>query len=123
MGKQVAVTLDEDIKPNYVVSTVLAPAFAVAAGELVLWVGNSWTAGAQSTITGLRQCLEGLRENGTTTPATDKNSYAKVASPGLKKDVSTGFNVTDLTLLTGTVTVGAGTKAVVGVATTFTEDL
>jgi hypothetical protein len=42
MGVQVAVTLDTQLKPNYVVSTVLTAAFAPANGELVLWIGNAY---------------------------------------------------------------------------------
>ncbi|GAG43196.1 unnamed protein product, partial [marine sediment metagenome] len=42
MGVQVAITLSEQLKPSYTVSTVLAPAFAVAAGECVLWIGNDF---------------------------------------------------------------------------------
>jgi hypothetical protein len=123
MGVQVAVTLDTMIKPNYVVSTVLAPAFAVAAGELVVWIGNDHNAGASFEITGVRKCLDGIRDFGSTTPTTGKHSYAKLARPGFLKDVSTGENVADITTLTGTVTVTAGTKAVVGVTTLFTTEL
>lgn len=87
MGIQVAITLDDDIKPNYVVSTVLAASFLVTTTELILWVGNAWAGGAQEQIGGLRQCLQKIRENGTQTPLTTNQSYAKVAAPGLTKDV------------------------------------
>jgi len=123
MGVQVAVTLDGMLKPNYTVSTVLAPAFAVSTSELVIWIGNDHGAGYSFEVTGIRKCLDKIRDFGSTTPASGKHSYAKLAAPGYVKDVSTGANVADLTLLTGTVTVGAGTKAVVGVGTTFTDDL
>ena len=123
MGVQVAITLDNQLKPDYVVSTVLAPAFAVAAGVLVVWIGNAHGGGKLFEVTGIRKCLEAIRQNGSTTPGSGNHSYAKLAYPGYLKDVSTGFNVTDLTLLTGTVSVSIGTKAVVGVGTTFTDDL
>jgi len=123
MGVQVAITLDSEIKPSYAVSTVLAPAFAVAAADLVLWVGNAHAQGKHFEITALRKCLNRIRDNGATTPTSGNHSFAKLAAPGYVKDVSSGFNVTDLTLLTGTVTVSAGTKLVVGVGTTFTDDL
>jgi hypothetical protein len=123
MGIQVAVTLDDMIKPNYTVSTVLAPAFAVAAGALVIWVGNDHNAGKSFEITGVRKCLDAIRDFGSTTPASGKHSYAKLAAPGFLKDVSTGENVADITTLTGTVTITAGLKAVVGVGTLFTTEL
>ncbi len=123
MGVQVAVTLDSQLKPDYVVSTVLAPAFAVAAGALVVWVGNAHGGGKHFEVSGIRSCLEKIRELGTPTPSSGQHSFARVAKPGFKHEVVTGADVADLTLLTGTVTVGIGTKAVVGVATTFTADL
>jgi hypothetical protein len=123
MGVQVAITLDSQLKPNYTVSTVLAPAFAVAAGELVAWWGNDLGAGKHFEVTGVRKCLEGLRSGGTLTPTSGKHSYGKVTAPGFSSAVSTGFDVADITTLTGTVTVSAGTKAVVGVATLFTTEL
>ena len=92
MGIQVAITLDNDIKPDYVVSTVLAANFLVGTTELILWIGNAWTGGAQEQIGALRQCLEYIRENGTETPLTTAQSYAEVAAPGLKKDVNGAFN-------------------------------
>ena len=123
MGTTVTVTLDGQLKPNYTIATVLAPAFVVDVDELVLWIGNNHGAGYSFEITGIRKCLDKIRDFGSTTPASGKHSYAKLAAPGYVKDVSTGANVTDLTSLTGTVTVGAGTKAVAGTATTFTTDL
>jgi hypothetical protein len=123
MGVQVAVTLDGMIKPNYTVSTVLAPAFAVAAGELVIWIGNDHGAGYSFEITGIRKCLDAIRDFGSTTPTSGKHSYAKLAAPGYLKDVSTGEDVADTTTLTGTVSVTAGTAAVVGVGTLFTTEL
>ena len=122
MGVQVAVLLDSQLKPNYTVSTVLAPAFVVAAGACVVWIGNAHLGGKHFEVTGIRKCLQALRESGSTTPESGNHSFAKVAAPGFTKDVSKGFNVTDLTLLTGTVTVTIGTKAVVGVGTTFLTD-
>ena len=123
MGVQVAITLSEQLKPSYTVSTVLAPAFAVAAGECVLWIGNAYAGSKHTQNVGIRNCLEKIREGGSFTPASGQHSYAKVAAPAFKSQVSTGFDVADITLLTGTVTVGIGTKAVVGVGTTFTTDL
>ena len=123
MGTQVAITLDSQLKPNYVVSTVLAPAFAVAAGVLVVWIGNAHGGGKHFEVTGIRACLNRLRENGTTTPSTGKHSFAKVAQPGIKSQISTGFDVADTTTLTGTVSVTAGTAAVTGVSTLFLTEL
>ena len=123
MGVQVAITLDGQLKPDYVVSTVLAPAFAVAAGVCLVWIGNAHGGGKHMEVTGIRRCLEKLREAGTTTPTTGKHSFAKVAKPAFKSGVATGFDVADVTALTGTVTVGAGTAAVVGVGTAFETEL
>jgi len=123
MGVQVAVTLDSEQKPDYAVSTVLAPAFVVAPADLVVWIGNDHGGNKHFEVTGMKACLGKLRDIGTPTPASGNHSYAKVVQPGIKSQISTGANVTDLTLLTGTVTVGAGTKAVVGEATTFLTDL
>jgi hypothetical protein len=123
MGVQVAVTLDDMLKPKYTVSTVLAPAFAVAAGELVVWIGNAHGGSKHFEVTGLRKCLEAIRRGGSETPSSGLHSYGKVVAPGLQSDVSTGFDVADLTLLTGTVTVVINTKAVTGVGTTFLTDL
>ncbi len=123
MGVQVAITLDSQLKPSYVVSTVLAPAFAVAAGVCLVWIGNAHGGGKHFEVTGIRKCLEKLREVGTPTPTSALHSFAKVASPGFKSAVSTGASVADVTALTGTVTVSAGTAAVVGVSTAFETEL
>ena len=123
MGTKVAVTLDSMIKPDYVVSTQAAIAFAVAAGELVLWIGGSHGQGKHFEVTAIRKCLDAIRDMGATTPTSSKHSYAKIAAPGYTMDASTGANVADTTLLTGTVSVTINTKAVVGVGTTFLTDL
>jgi len=123
MGVQVAITLDTQQKPSYVVSTVLAPAFAVAAGVCLVWIGNAHGGGKHMEVTGIRRCLEKLREAGSTTPSTGKHSFAKVKKPALKSMIATGFDVADVTALTGTVTVSAGTAAVVGVTTEFETEL
>lgn len=123
MGVQVAVTLDTMLKPSYVVSTVLAPAFAVAAGVCVVWIGNAHGGGKHMESTGIRNCLQKIRESGTTTPSSGKHSFGKVAAPAFRSAVVTGFDVADTTTLTGTVTVGAGTDDVVGVSTAFETEL
>ena len=91
MGVQVAVTLDTQLKPNYVVSTVLTAAFAPANGELVLWIGNAHTGTKHEEVSAVKRCLEYIRENGSITPDTiaTNESYAKVASP-FRKDLVTG---------------------------------
>jgi len=123
MGVQVAITLDSQLKPSYVVSTVLAPAFAVAAGVCLVWIGNNHGGGKHFEVTGIKRCLEKIREAGTPTPTSAKHSYAKVQAPGFKTSVLTGASIADVTTLTGTVTVGAGTAAVVGVGTAFETEL
>ena len=91
MGVQVAVTLDTQLKPNYVVSTVLTAAFAPANGELVLWIGNAHTGTKHEEVSAVKRCLEYIRENGSITPDTiaTNESYAKVAAP-FRKDLVTG---------------------------------
>jgi hypothetical protein len=123
MGTQVAVTLDTMLKPSYTVSTVLATAFAAASTKCLLFIGNNHGGGKHFEVTGIRRCLETIRENGSETPTAGKSSYAKVAQPALKSSVSSGFNVAASTALTGTVTVTAGTKIFVGVNTLFTTEL
>jgi hypothetical protein len=94
MGVQVAVTLDTQQKPNYVVSTVLAASFAPANGELVLWIGNAHTGSKHEEVSAIKRCLEYIRENGSTTPDTiaTNESYAKVAAPFLKSGVTGAFD-------------------------------
>ena len=124
MGTTVTVTLDGQLKPSYTVATVLAPAFAVDVDELVLWIGNDHGAGYSFEITGIRKCLDAIRDFGSPTPTSGRHSYAKLAPPGYTKDVSTGESVADLTVLTGTVSVTAGTKTVAGIGyTQFLTDL
>ena len=87
MGVQVAVTLNEQLKPDYAVSTVLAANFLVTTTQLILWVGNAWAGGAHEQISGMKNCLQKIRENGSQTPLTTNQSYAKVAAPALKSQV------------------------------------
>lgn len=91
MGIQVAITLDSQLKPNYVVSTVATAAFAPANGECVLWIGNAHTGTKHEEVSAVKRCLEVIRENGSTTPDTviTNESYAKVAAP-FRKDLVTG---------------------------------
>ena len=87
MGIQVAVTLDDQLKPDYVVSTVLAASFVVETTQLILWTGNAFAGGKSELVSGARRCIEKIRENGSLTPLTTNQSYAKVEAPSLKKDV------------------------------------
>ena len=123
MGTQVAITLDGQLKPDYVVSTVLATAFAAASTKCLLFIGNAHGGGKHMEVTAVRRCLEKIRENGSETPTTGKASYAKVAAPGFKSAVASAFDVAATTALTGTVSVSAGTKAVTGVSTLFESEL
>ena len=94
MGVQVAVTLDSQLKPSYVVSTVLAAAFAPANGELVLWVGATIAPNKHEVVSGVKRCLEKIREGGSVTPDTlaTNESYAKVALPCRKDLVTVVFD-------------------------------
>jgi len=123
MGKQVAITLDSQLKPSYAVSTQAASTFTVEAGELVLFIGASHGGGKAFEVNGIKRCLELIRENGSVTPDNAKESYAKVAAPGRKNQVVGVFNQAPLFTLTGTVTVTIGTAAVVSVGTLFTTEL
>ena len=62
MGTTVTVTLDGQLKPDYTIATVLAPAFAVDVDELVLWIGNDHGAGYSFEVTGIRKCLDKIRD-------------------------------------------------------------
>jgi hypothetical protein len=92
MGVQVAVTLDDMQKPSYVVSTVLAASFLLADTDMVIWIGNAHGGGKHFEVTGIKRCLEFIRENGTVTPTGLNESYAEVAAPGFKKDVNGAFD-------------------------------
>ena len=89
MGVQVAVTLDSELKPNYTVSTVLAASFLPADGDLVLWVGATIAPNKHEVVSGIKRCLEYIREHGSETPTGTNESYAKVALP-CRKDLVTG---------------------------------
>ncbi len=92
MGVQVAITLDDQLKPNYVVSTVAAAAFVVADNQCIVWVGNAHGGGKSFEVNGLKRCLEVIRENGSETPAGVNESYAEVSPPGLKSVVNSAFD-------------------------------
>jgi hypothetical protein len=92
MGVQVAVTLDDQLKPQYVVSTVAAASFLVLTTEMIVWVGDTYTGSKGETISGLKRCGEFIRENGTATPLTTNQSYANTVGPGLKLQVKGEFD-------------------------------
>lgn len=122
MGIKVAATLDSEFKFNYTLSTVLAPAFTIDDDDLAIWIGNAHGMSKSEELEALTNCSNVIRENATETPTGDNESYAETSNV-MQKDVNSAFNSAIDTLLTGTVTVGAGTKAVTGVATTFLTDL
>ena len=92
MGVQVKITLDDQLKPSYVVSTVLAASFLCGTTECLLWIGNAHTGSKAFEVNGIKRCLEYIRENGTTTPTTTNQTYAEVAIPGMKSQVNGAFN-------------------------------
>jgi hypothetical protein len=92
MGVQVAITLDDQQKPAYVVSTVLAANFLVADEELILWIGNAHGGPKSFEVNAIKRVLEFIREAGTTTPTGANESYAEVATPGLKSAVNGAFD-------------------------------
>jgi hypothetical protein len=89
MGIQVAITLDSQLKPDYVVSTVLAASFLVDDDECILWFGNAHTGTKHEEVSAITRCLEKIRENGSATPVGTNESYAKVAAP-FRKDLVVG---------------------------------
>jgi len=122
MGLTITATAGE-LKEDYAVATVLAPAFLLADTDCIVWIGNAFVGGKHEEVSGITRCLEHIRENGATTPTGANESHAEVAFPCLKKDVNSAFNAAIDAVQTGTVTVTAGTAAVVGVATLFTTEL
>jgi hypothetical protein len=92
MGVQVAITLDDQLKPDYVVSTVAAGSFAVLTTQCILFVGASWAGSLHEQVSAVKRCGELIRENGTKTPLTTNQSYAKTVAPALKSQVLIAFD-------------------------------
>lgn len=89
MGVKITVTLDDQIKPLYTVSTQLAASFAIAPTELVVWVGDtSIDFGASYQVTGVRRSAELIIENGNTTPLTTNVTEVIMPAPAYKKDAT-----------------------------------
>ncbi len=92
MGTQVTITLDDQLKPNYVVATVAAASFVLDSTELILWIGDALLGPKSFEVNGIKRCLEVIRENGTATPIGANESYAEVPMPGGKSFVNSAFD-------------------------------
>ena len=85
MGTTVTVTLDDQLKPNFVVGTVLAASYAIGTTELVLFIGaTSGDAGLLFQETGTVRAGELIRENGNLTPLTTNVTEVVMPPPGFK---------------------------------------
>lgn len=92
MGTVVTVTLDDQLKPDYTVATVVAGLFATGTTELNLWIGSTYAGGKLNETSAVKRCLETIREGGSTTPTTTNVTRAKVAYPAFKSSVVAVFN-------------------------------
>jgi len=85
MGTTVTVTLDDQLKPNYVVGTALAASYAIGTTELVLFIGTtSINFGKSFQITGSVRAGELIREGGNVTPLTTNVTEVVMPPPGFK---------------------------------------
>ena len=85
MGTTVTVTLDDQLKPSYVVGTALAAAYAIDTTELVLFIGTtSIDFGASFQVTGVVRAGELIREGGNVTPTTTNVTEVIMPPPGNK---------------------------------------
>ena len=80
MGIKVTATLDDDLKPDYVVTTVLAASFTLADSALAIWIGNAHTMTKVEELSALENCNAFIRENGTETPVAAEESYAEASN-------------------------------------------
>ena len=92
MGTKVAATLNDELKPDFTVSTVAAASFVVADADLAIFIGDTFAGGKSEQVTGLRKCLQRIRENGSLSPLTTNESYAKTTNPALNLSILSGFN-------------------------------
>lgn len=91
MGTKIAATLDSEKKPSYTASTVAAASFVCADEDLCLWVGASVTLTKMEVVNALKNCLQYIREQGSTTPTGVNESYAETASTR-RNDINGAFN-------------------------------
>jgi len=91
VGTKVVATLDSDLKPDFVVSTVAAAAFTITDDDCAIWIGASTGLSKVESINALNNCLKHIRENGSETPTGVNESYAEVASTE-KRDVNSAFD-------------------------------
>jgi hypothetical protein len=91
MGTKVAATLNDELKPSYTVSTVLAASFVVADTDCAIFVGDDFPGGHLEAENALVNCLQRIRENGSVTPLTTNESYAKTSTT-YKPDIVSGFD-------------------------------
>lgn len=93
MGATVTVTLDDQLKPDYVVGTALAAAYAIDTTELVLFIGTtSIDFGASFQITGVVRAGELIREGGNVTPTTTNVTEVIMPPPGNKVNATVVAN-------------------------------
>jgi len=88
MGTQVLSGNQNDSKHQMAVSTVLAAAVAIGAGELVVWIGNALNGNQVEIIEALNRCRDALRESGTPNPAALSEVVA-LSQPGAPKSAVT----------------------------------
>lgn len=84
MGTQVLSTSQEQSKVNMAVSTVLAGSVAVAAGNLLIWIGNGLNGNQLEIVSALQRCRDTLREAGHPDPGAGDEVYA-ISQPGAAK--------------------------------------
>ena len=88
MGIQVTVTLDDMLKPEYTVATVLAANFAVTTTQLAIFVGDAHAGGKSFEVSGIQRSGELVRENGNLTPLTTNVTQVIMPPPGYKPDAT-----------------------------------
>ena len=88
MGIVVTVTLDDDLKPNYDVATVVAGLFVTGTTELKLWMGTSYNGGKSNEVNAVKRCLGVIREGGNVLPTTANVTRAKAIGPGGRQNIT-----------------------------------
>lgn len=121
MGTSVTVTLDDQLKPEYVVGTVAAASYAIGTTELVLFIGTTAiAAGASFEITGAVRAGELIRENGNVTPLTTNVTEVVMSPPGYKPEATVVLGSTLVAPTEDDVAIGYGSafQALPGVSVT-----
>jgi hypothetical protein len=81
MGTQVSATLNDELKPNYSVATVLAANFLVPDEDCTIFIGDDFPSSRKlEVVNSLINCAQRIQENGNVTPLTTNETYAKTGT-------------------------------------------